>query len=117
MAVRIGALLRGVGPAPRRQRKGKTASTEDIRPAIRRIGCSARPTPVHRDTVAGTGTLIGAELATRPTSLRPAELVAVLGPQLHEGRVRRIRQWIERDGERYDPLAVDARIATEARAS
>ena len=43
---------------------------------------------------------VEAEVATRPTSLRPAELVAVLGPRLHEGRVRRIRQWIERDGER-----------------
>jgi radical SAM-linked protein len=125
-----------------RTRKGKI-TTDDIRPAIRRIRVLG---PVHREPVTetvsaehavetvlgpverghefisgtgttGTGTLIGAELATRPTSLRPAELVAVLGPNLHEGRVRRIRQWIERDGERYDPLTVDARIATEARAS
>ena len=96
-----------------RQRKGKT-TTDDVRPAIRWIRVIG-PTATHLDRV--TGTLIGAELATRPTSLRPAELVAVLGPELHEGRVRRIRQWIERDGERYDPLSVDARIATEARAS
>ncbi len=103
-----------------RTRKGKI-TTDDIRPAIRRIRVLG---PVHRapEVTAGSGapgpgTLIGVELATRPTSLRPAELVAVLGPNLHEGRVRRIRQWIERDGERYDPLTVDARIATEARAS
>jgi radical SAM-linked protein len=112
-----------------RSRKGKV-TTDDIRPAIRRIRVLG---PVHREPVAGSdateheftagsgatgsGTLIGAELGTRPTSLRPAELIAVLGPNLHEGRVRRIRQWIERDGERYDPLTVDARIATEARAS
>ncbi len=114
-----------------RQRKGKT-TTDDIRPAIRWIrvlGAVTRDTGTGSgsaehavETVPGpggfgTGTLIGTELATRPTSLRPAELVAALGPELHEGRVRRIRQWIERDGERYDPLAVDARIATEARAS
>ena len=101
-----------------RQRKGKT-TTDDVRPAIRRMRVLG---PVEPATPAGpgsfgTGTLISIELATRPTSLRPAELVAVLGPQLHEGRVRRIRQWIERDGERYDPLTVDARIASEARAS
>jgi radical SAM-linked protein len=92
-----------------RQRKGKT-TTDDVRPAIRRID-------VLGPGRSGTGSLINAELATRPTSLRPAELVAVLGPHWHEGRVRRIRQWIERDGERHDPLTVDARIATEARAS
>jgi len=92
-----------------RQRKGRT-TTDDVRPAIRRIRVLG---PGH----SGPGTLINAELATRPTRLRPAELVAVLGPHMHEGRVRRIRQWIERDGERYDPLTVDARIAVEARAS
>ena len=123
-----------------RLRKGKT-TTDDIRPAIRRIRVLGA---AHRDIVvaprtaeqamqtvlgpaehphlaapgsSGNGTLIGAELATRPTSLRPAELIATLGPHLHEGRVRRIRQWIERDGERYDPLTVDARIADQARAS
>jgi radical SAM-linked protein len=103
-----------------RQRKGKT-TTDDVRPAIRRIRVLGPAE--HADAgrsgpgTVGTGTLISTELATRPTSLRPAELVAVLGSQLQEGRVRRIRQWIERDGERYDPLTVDARIATEARAS
>lgn len=101
-----------------RQRKGKT-TTDDIRPAIRRMRVlgAVEPAPHAGPGASGTGTLINAELATRPTSLRPAELVAVLGPQWHEGRVRRIRQWIERDGERYDPLTVDARIADEARAS
>jgi len=104
--------------AHNRQRKGKT-TTDDIRPAIRRIRVLGPAEQPHlaRPGSSGTGTLIGAELATRPTSLRPAELVEALGPELHEGRVRRIRQWIERDGERYDPLAVDARIAPEARAS
>jgi len=139
MAARVDAVL-AVSTLPvSRQRKGKT-TTDDIRPAIRwmRVLGAAhrgveRGSGHAEDAVenvlgpaehlhlagpaSGTGTLIGAELATRPTSLRPAELIAVLGPHLHEGRVRRIRQWIERDGERYDPLTVDARIADEARAS
>jgi radical SAM-linked protein len=106
---RVDAVLAASELPVSRQRKGKT-TTDDIRPAIRRIDLLGPGS-------SGTGTLIGAELATRPTSLRPAELVAALGPELHEGRVRRIRQWIERDGTRYDPLAVDARNATEARAS
>ena len=118
MAVRIDALLAAPTLPLERQRKGKT-TTDDIRPAIRRIRVLGPAEHPHLAAPgsSGNGTLIGAELATRPTSLRPAELVAVLGPELHEGRVRRIRQWIERDGERYDPLSVDARIATEARAS
>lgn len=131
IGARVDALLAATELPVSRQRKGKT-TTDDIRPAIRWIRVLGPDTRDSRtgtcsaehaiETVlgpgsTGTGTLIGAELATRPTSLRPAELVAALGPELHEGRVRRIRQWIERDGERYDPLAVDARIATEARAS
>lgn len=112
------ALLAATELPVTRQRKGKT-TTDDIRPAIRRIRVLGAVEPANPTGpgVTGSGTLIGVELATRPTSLRPAELVAALGPHLHEGRVRRIRQWIERDGERHDPLTVDARIATEARAS
>ena len=90
-----------------RVRKGRTAS-EDIRPAFRRM------------TVLGptdNGILVGVELATRPMSVRPAELVSALGSEFREGRVRRTRQWIERGSERLDPLVADPRIALEARAS
>jgi radical SAM-linked protein len=107
----IGPRLAAVLGAPElpltRQRKGRT-TTDDVRPVIRRLTVIGP---------SGSGTVVGAELATRPTSVRPTELVAVLGPHLHEGRVRRTRQWIERDGARHDPLVVDARIADEARAS
>ena len=118
MHPRIEAVLAAPALPVTRQRKGKT-TTDDIRPAIRRIRVLGPAEHPHlaRPGSSGTGTLIGAELATRPTSLRPAELIATLGPHLYEGRVRRIRQWIERDGERYDPLTVDARIADQARAS
>jgi radical SAM-linked protein len=140
MAERIDAVLAAASLPVSRQRKGKT-TTDDVRPAIRWIrvlGAAPRGVLAGSGEVAdtvgttlgsaehavladagspATGTRIAAELATRPTSLRPAELIAALGPHLHEGRVRRVRQWIERDGERYDPLTADARIADEARAS
>ena len=104
---RVEALMEAPTLVLERVRKGRTG-TEDIRPALRRI------------TVLGPtehGTLIGVELATRPTSVRPAELVAALGTEFREGRVRRTRQWIERGSERFEPLTADPRIALEARAS
>jgi radical SAM-linked protein len=113
LAERVDAVLAAASLPVTRQRKGKT-TTDDVRPAIRWIRVLGI---APDDGTPATGARIAAELATRPTSLRPAELIAVLGPHLHEGRVRRIRQWIERDGERHDPLTVDARIADEARAS
>ncbi|MGZ4713837.1 MAG: TIGR03936 family radical SAM-associated protein [Acidimicrobiia bacterium] len=107
IADRVTAVLAAPTFPLTRVRKGKT-TTDDIRPAIRRLNVLGE---------SEHGTVLAAELATRPTSLRPAELIHTLGPDLQEGRVRRIRQWIERDGERYDPLAVDTRTAVEARAS
>lgn len=108
---RVGALVDAVLTADtlliERVRKGRTSS-EDIRPAVRRIAVLG---PAEH------GTLIGAELATRPMSVRPAELAVALNSELREGRVRRTRQWIERGGERYDPLTADPRNACEARAS
>ncbi|MEP6622886.1 MAG: TIGR03936 family radical SAM-associated protein [Acidimicrobiia bacterium] len=104
---RVEALLEAPTLVVERVRKGRT-TTEDIRPTIRRM------------TVLGPtehGTMIGVELATRPTSVRPAELVAALGTEFREGRVRRTRQWIERGQQRLDPLTADPRIALEARAS
>ncbi len=79
-----------------RIRKGKTR-TDDVRPMIIDL------------TVEGqteTGTQLVAELATRPSALRPAELVDVLGLEgLLEGRVRRTNQWTFVDGERREPVA------------
>ena len=104
---RVEALLEAPTLVLERVRKGRTG-TEDIRPALRRITVLG---PTER------GTLIAVELATRPTSVRPAELVAALGTEFREGRVRRTRQWIERGSERFEPLTADPRIALEARAS
>jgi radical SAM-linked protein len=104
---RVAALLDAPTLVLERVRKGRTG-TEDIRPVIRRITTLG---PTER------GTLIAVELATRPTSVRPAELIAALGTEFREGRVRRTRQWIERGGVRYEPIASDPRSVLEARAS
>jgi radical SAM-linked protein len=107
VAARADALCAAASLPLERTRKGKV-SVEDIRPAVLRVTVLA---PSEQ------GTVLGVELATRPISVRPAELVAALDPAFREGRVRRTRQWIARDGERYDPLTADPRIASEARAS
>ena len=90
-----------------RTRKGKE-SQEDVRPLLRRLEMVEAPD--------GTAFLV-AELSTRPASVRPAELLAAIGGDLVEHRVRRTHQWIERGGVRLEPLDADPRSAVEARAS
>ncbi len=78
-----------------RVRKGKTAVT-DVRPAILALEVVG-PT--------GGGIELRADLATSPVSLRPAELVEVLGIDgLSEGRIRRLHQWMIIDGVRCEPV-------------
>ncbi len=78
-----------------RVRKGKTAIT-DVRPAILDLEVVG-PT--------GGGVELGAHLATTPVSLRPTELVEVLGIDgLEEGLVRRTHQWMIIDGVRCEPV-------------
>ena len=84
-----------------RVRKGKT-TTADVRPAILHLQV-AGPTSV--------GVEVLAQLATESVSLRPTELVEVIGKNLAdgtdvvEGRVRRIRQWMIVDGARCEPVS------------
>jgi radical SAM-linked protein len=90
-----------------RSRKGRTAP-DDIRPAIHAIG------------VAGMGprggVLLTMDLAARPRSVRPSEVLAVIDAD--EVGVVRTHQWIERDGARLQPLDADTRThVLEARAS
>ena len=86
-----------------RQRKG-TEVTDDIRPAILSLCVCDETTD---------GTRLECELATKPRSLRSSELVAALAPGLEERHVRRLHQWIERDGARWEPLPAPA-AATSA---
>jgi radical SAM-linked protein len=107
-----GALAARELPA-NRIRKGREEQI-DLRPAVRSaevVGPSDR------------GATLIAELATQPRSARPSDLVAVLGPQLEEGRVCRTHQWILVDGARAEPIPLAATPAAapsphaEARAS
>lgn len=79
-----------------RVRKGKTAVT-DVRPAILELDVEG-PTE--------NGVQLVAHLATETVSLRPTELVEVLGIDgLEEGKVRRTHQWITIDGARHEPVS------------
>ena len=82
-----------------RQRKGADV-TDDIRPGILYLSLirvlDDVAGPAGGDPVAAAGIELDAELATQPRGLRPAELLAALGPGVDEGRIRRNHQWIER---------------------
>jgi radical SAM-linked protein len=96
---RIDATLAAASLVVTRERKGH-AVTDDIRPSIR--------------SLAVAGDRLGAELATQPRGLRPAELLEVLGVAVEDCRVRRTHQWIERDGARWEPVSLDATDAPHA---
>jgi radical SAM-linked protein len=96
-----------------RQRKGSDV-IDDVRPSIIAVD-------VHEPVDCGTdghapGAVLVAELATHPRSLRPAEFLLALSPELHEGHVRRIYQWSTRDGARWEPIPLDATNAPHAKA-
>ncbi len=84
-----------------RERKRK-AVTDDLRPLIRSLDV----VPAAPGT--NGGHRIRAELGTQPRSLRPSELLSALEPALHERHVRRLKQWIEQDGARLEPLQAGA---------
>jgi radical SAM-linked protein len=84
-------------------RKGERA-VEDIRPCVRALA-----------VVAGDAPTLELEVATRPRTLRVADVVGGLrtmhedAATLVEHRVVRTHQWIERGGARCEPLDVDRR--------
>ena len=80
-----------------RERKGRR-QVEDLRPSVLALESMAGAD--------GSGSRLLAELATRPRGVRPNELAEALGLEL--GPTRRICQWIERDGSRWEPLAAEA---------
>jgi radical SAM-linked protein len=92
-----------------RTRKGRT-TTDDLRPAI---GALEVLGPVLGPM--GEGVRLGAELATQPRGVRPAELLAGLSPGAVEARVLRVAQWMSPDGApREEPLSIDATPALHA---
>ena len=50
------------------------------------------------------GSVLDAELATQPRSLRPAELLRAVDPTWVAGRVLRTHQWTSVDGARCEPI-------------
>jgi radical SAM-linked protein len=100
---RVSRLLAADSLVIPRIRKGREM-VEDIRPAILAI----RLVEQTED-----GGWLECDLATQPRSLRPAELVTALGADVEERSVRRLHQWIERDGARWEPLAAPL-AATDA---
>jgi len=82
----------------------------DLRPALLSLAVLL---PVHDGPVVNGPVVNGCarlhlELAsaagTGGRTVRPSEVVSALWPHLGAGRVRRVAQWIDRDGERREPL-------------
>jgi radical SAM-linked protein len=113
--------LAGDSLAVTRTRKGRE-STDDLRPAIRSITLDNGP--LGNGDAASGAPVLELTLATQPRGARPREVLDALaaagGIDLHDRRVFRIHQWIERGGARCEPLEADAfapALDLEARAS
>ena len=97
-----------------RERKGKQVH-DDLRPGILRLAVAGEVPPDAPEP----GSVLEADLATQPRSVRPAELLAAFDPPLAEGRVCRTHQWITDGGATREPLPPSAppSALAEARAS
>ena len=78
-----------------RNRKGKQ-TVVDVRPAVLSL-------KVVGPTTDGVG--LAASLSTDQVTIRPDELVPLLGTGVELGRARRLKQWINVDGQQREPLA------------
>jgi radical SAM-linked protein len=99
LAARVAAVLGAPSVVITRSRKGQEL-TDDIRAGILTLQLLG---PVGPDP--SLGMWLEAELACWPRTLRPSEVLVALDPGLEERQVRRINQWILRDGARREPLA------------
>jgi radical SAM-linked protein len=109
MAARVATVLASSSAVITRTRKG-AEFTDDIRPGILELRVVGAVGP---DDAAGVW--LEAELACRPRSVRPTEVLVALGSGLEERHVRRTHQWISREGARREPLtAVVPDVATYA---
>ena len=89
----------------------------DARPAIVALELAGPLGPAARVAVIRPSTVLVAELATQPRSLRPAELVRALDPTWVEGRVLRTHQWTLVDGARREPIPLPEGGARGARST
>jgi len=99
---RLERLLEAPSVPVSRERKGRE-EVVDLGPAIESLVSLG---PSDRPGCFGSGTtVLSAELATRPTNVRPHELAAALGAELRSAI--RTHQWIDHDGTRVEPLALE----------
>ena len=109
LATRVERVLAAPSVLVERHRKGR-AVRDDLRPAVLDL-VVAPPSGTPGTAGAappGRGVWLHAELATRPRGVRPRELLQGLGTGLVLAGACRSHQWIERDGARWEPLAVTA---------
>ena len=99
------------GRRRRRRRRRRRPSREPWRPTRCRSSSSARAAETDLDARpailaldARDGSVLVAELATQPRSLRPAELLRALDPTWTAGSVLRTHQWTSVDGARCEPI-------------
>ncbi len=102
LATRVQRVLDAGSVVVTRQRKGSEV-TDDIRPGILSLRTAGAATE---------GVWLECDLTSQPRSLRPSELVAALGPGVEERDVRRLHQWIERDGARWEPFELPPAATT-----
>jgi radical SAM-linked protein len=98
LAARVAAVLGASSVVITRTRKGEEL-TDDIRAGIGNLQLLGPVGPDPSD-----GMWLEAELACWPRTLRPSEVLVALHPGLEERQVRRMHQWILRDGARREPL-------------
>jgi radical SAM-linked protein len=99
LAARVADVLAASSVVVTRTRKAVEV-TDDIRQGIldlRSLGPG--------DLASSHGVWLEAELACRPRSLRPSEVLLALDSGLEERDVCRTHQWILRDGARSEPLS------------
>jgi Uncharacterized protein conserved in bacteria (DUF2344) len=100
---RVERLLDAPSVSVQRERKGRQFD-DDLRPSVRSLALF-EPSEAPAGP-AGAASWLRAELATQPRGVRPRELVEALGTDLVLVRGRRTQQWIEHDGDRWEPLRV-----------
>jgi hypothetical protein len=101
LTARVERLLDASSVVVRRVRKGRPVE-DDLRPGVRTLAVVADG--IGRPAQGEECCRLRAELATRPRGVRPGELLEGLGGGLVLARACRTHQWIERDGERREPL-------------
>lgn len=98
-ATRLVESIMGATELPvERIRKGRTVEV-DVRPGIRAAKVA---------TSTAGGAALEMLLEAQPKSVNPVQVLNAVAPDQLFGEVRRVHQWIERDGARWEPLSADA---------